>query len=199
MSALALAKPVHIDALTWPCPQTARCYPGRIVSPGPGIVPPGTCIPCRQDGNSGEPRVVKVHLSRLSTAFLVVMFSRHLGQSALLAVGPATGSELLAVAVTVGTATGGATASGSGMLACGNAAASCTQAGSARRTGSWFQLTLHTRLFQLIIICKFSLPLCLRCCAPPCAAAMASSSALPAPIAQAFACRCSGGAPRCST
>jgi hypothetical protein len=52
MSALALAKPVHIDVAV---PANLRDGILAGFPPGPGIVPPGTCIPCRQDGDSGEP------------------------------------------------------------------------------------------------------------------------------------------------
>lgn len=52
MAALALAKPALIDVAV---PANLRDGILAGFPPGPGIVPPGTCIPCRQDGASGEP------------------------------------------------------------------------------------------------------------------------------------------------
>jgi hypothetical protein len=52
MAALALARPALIDVAV---PANLRDGILAGFPPAPGIVPPGTCVPCRQDGDSGEP------------------------------------------------------------------------------------------------------------------------------------------------
>ena len=52
MAALALARPALIDVAV---PANLRDGILAGFPPAPGVVPPGTCIPCRQDGDSGEP------------------------------------------------------------------------------------------------------------------------------------------------
>jgi hypothetical protein len=52
MAALGLPRPVLIDVAV---PANLRDGILAGAPPGPGIVPPGVCVPCRQDSDSGEP------------------------------------------------------------------------------------------------------------------------------------------------